>query len=324
MVALLWAPLYLLRRACLPMVAAPLYRRALWLAASLPLRRTSQAVKLRDAACAYAELGWSIFPVSPGQKRPAGNLVPRGMNDSTSELGRVFKWWEWMPYANIGVNCERSGMVVLDIDPRHGGDDSLYELVKELGALPVTVEAFSGGGGQHMLFVNERVSYRRELAPGVDIKANGYIVLPPSVHPSGERYEWSVDGDPHDVGIARLPEAWHQRMRVRTRAETPALAETNDDLKMMPARRYFEVLTKRLVNVEGWAQCPFHKNGEERTPSLYCRGTLWACYACEPQAGKRCLGGNIFDLAGLLWGYPLPLTRFDYGRVRTELERVFS
>jgi hypothetical protein len=40
--------------------------------------------------------------------------------------------------------------VVLDIDPRHGGEESLAQLVSDVGErLPNTLEAITGGGGRH-------------------------------------------------------------------------------------------------------------------------------------------------------------------------------
>lgn len=285
---------------------------------------TSSLGTLRNAACAYADVGWKVFPLAPRRKYPAGRLVPHGQNEATSDLVTVFQWWAQEPQANIAVNCGRSGIVALDIDPRNGGDDSLYDLLRQLGPLPATVEAFSGGGGQHMLFKDYGYTYRKELAPGVDVKANGYIVLPPSIHPSGGEYVWSVDGDPAELSPAVLPPAWLDRVSVSARANTPSLGSTSDALKLIPARTYVEVLTGRSADERGWVQCPLHKGGRERTPSLYVRGRLWACYGCEPQGGKRALGGNIFDLAAVLWGYQLPLGSADYGRVRRRVEGVFG
>lgn len=281
---------------------------------------------LRDAACAYADNGWAIFPLKPHSKQPEGRLVPHGMNDATTDLARVFRCWEKAPRLNIGINCEASGLVVLDVDPRNGGEDGLHDAIAVLGPLPRTVEAHSGGGGQHLIFRHPGGSFKREIAPGVDIKCSGYIVAPPSIHPSGKPYIWSVDGDPEDVAPAELPEAWINAMRVRQRRATAPTYNraSGDDLKAIPAATYASRLTGRLVDEDGWMVCPFHKGGMEKTPSFRVDGTLWACYACDPVGNKAMMGGNIYDLAGLLWHEPIPLSPMGFSKVRTRLLEEFE
>lgn len=275
-------------------------------------------MKLRDVACDYADRGLAVLPLKSGSKQPLGSAVPHGLDEATTDLARVFRWWRANPTANIGIACEASGLVVLDVDPRNGGDDTLWELEDVLGHLPATPRALSGGMGAHILFRHPGGGFRREIGPGVDVKANGYIVAPPSLHPSGRRYEW--EDDPADVPLADVPERWLEEMRprVRQRSSTPTLGESDDPLKRIPAHAYVPKLTGRTVE-GGWVQCPFHKNGEERTPSFSVNGTLWACYACDPLGGRSAMGGNVFDLAALLWGYAIPLTGPDFAEVRERL-----
>jgi Bifunctional DNA primase/polymerase, N-terminal len=52
--------------------------------------------------------------------------------------------------ANLGVCTDK--LVVLDIDPRHGGDESFAALEREYGQLPLTWRALTGGGGEHIIF----------------------------------------------------------------------------------------------------------------------------------------------------------------------------
>jgi putative DNA primase/helicase len=87
-----------------------------------------------------------------------------------------------------GAASER---IAVDIDPRNGGDESMDELVIEHGRLPDTAEQITGGGGRHIIFQDPGVPMPKALAPGIDLKWDGgYIVLAPSLHPSGRRYEW--------------------------------------------------------------------------------------------------------------------------------------
>jgi len=165
-------------------------------------------------AVAYACRGWPVLPLhgvawaatglectcargpvcaSPG-KHP---LTGRGLLEATTDVRAVLAWFERWPFANVGVRTGArpygAGFIALDVDPRHGGDDSLYAVEREHGELPATLTALTGGGGEHRFFLHpgEWVVTRAELAPGVDVRGDGgYVVAPPSRHLSGQRYAW--------------------------------------------------------------------------------------------------------------------------------------
>jgi hypothetical protein len=102
-----------------------------------------------------------------------------------------------------------SGLVVLDIDPRHGSEASLERLERQHGRLPTTVECRSGGGGRHLYFAHPGGLLRNKvgLAPGIDLRSDGgYVVAPPSLHASGVRYAWARDRRPDMVDLAPLPD----------------------------------------------------------------------------------------------------------------------
>jgi hypothetical protein len=85
-----------------------------------------------------------------------------------------------------------ASVLVLDIDPRNGG--SFESLVDRVGDLPETLTVWSGrdDGGRHLYYrqpLGELTSPR--LPKGVDLKMNGYCIVPPSIHPaSGLPYRW--------------------------------------------------------------------------------------------------------------------------------------
>src|SRR5260221_12533215 len=86
---------------------------------------------LLDAALAYAAQGIPVFPLAPGMKVPAISKDEggRGFHDATTDTERIRRWWKRWPRANIGIPTgSASGWVVIDIDPRHGGDRSLAAL----------------------------------------------------------------------------------------------------------------------------------------------------------------------------------------------------
>lgn len=99
--------------------------------------------------------------------------------------------------------------MVLDIDPRHGGDKTLRLLTEQLGEPPRTVHCLTGGGGAHLYYrAPEHGAIVSSLGPGVDVKLRGYVVAPPSLHPSGERYESKTGQGPGEIEVANLPSIW--------------------------------------------------------------------------------------------------------------------
>jgi len=94
------------------------------------------------SALTYGKRGWPVLPLHPSGKAPLGSLVPRGILDATCDSETIQHWWDTKPDANIGIRTGAvSGLVVLDVDPRHGGDDTLYELEQRHGKLPDTIES---------------------------------------------------------------------------------------------------------------------------------------------------------------------------------------
>jgi hypothetical protein len=141
---------------------------------------------------------------------------------ATVDVGQVARWWARWPAANVAVATgAASGLVVLDVDPRNGGDDSLDALEREHGPLPDGPRVLSGGGGVHRFFLRPAAEVPLRgvpLAPGVDVKADaGYVVAPPSLHASGRRYVWELGAGPDDVALPPLP-PWAVTRLARPRA----------------------------------------------------------------------------------------------------------
>lgn len=163
------------------------------------------------------EMGIPVFPVfaavdgvcscksgaecsSPG-KHPIPRLAPRGSKDATTSPEVIRHWWKAEPYANIGGRMGGDlRLLAIDVDPRAGGDASFYDLIEAHGdEWRHTLRNLTGSLGFHLFFtLPEGVEFRRaKLAPGVDLKwHNGYVVLPPSVHVSGNFYKVA---DPLDI-----------------------------------------------------------------------------------------------------------------------------
>ena len=181
---------------------------------------------LLKAALEYAGNGWAVFPVhgiepagscdckrtdctSPG-KHPC---VAGGFKSAAQDQQQIEQWWQKDSTSNIGIRTgEESGIVVLDIDERSGGCDSLLKLQEKYDELPPSVMVVTGGGGAHIYFkhpgfkVKSRSQAFGSEYPGLDIKGDGgYVVAPPSNHASGKCYKWNHQGDLPDIPDWLLP-----------------------------------------------------------------------------------------------------------------------
>jgi hypothetical protein len=121
----------------------------------------------------------------------------------------VEHWFRRWPDANVGiVTGAISGLVVLDVDAAHGGDASLAVLEREHGALEPTVECLTGGGGRHLYFRHpgSDTQNRVGLRDGLDLRGDGgVVVVPPSIHPSGQAYRWREGRAPQERSVAPMP-----------------------------------------------------------------------------------------------------------------------
>jgi hypothetical protein len=146
-------------------------------------------------ALALARKGLAILPCLPRSKIPA---TRRGLLDATRDATVIGAWWRDDPNYNVAfaTGAPSGGVIVVDID---GGEaeTALRELEAVHGELPCSVETITARGRHLYLRVPDAMNVRNSVgrvARGIDIRANGgYALTPPSIHPSGRRYEWSVD-----------------------------------------------------------------------------------------------------------------------------------
>ena len=219
--------------------------------------------RLQNAAVWYGSNGWKVLPCygivggrctcnqTHGEPKDVGKhpSIPEWNTRSTSDLETISNWWAQAPENNVGVHCQASGFFVIDIDPRSGGPESFEKFEALLdGALPPTVEAITGnysykGGqarGRHLFYKcddNEALvgNLNKSDLKGIDIKHNGYVLIAPSRHFSGNCYEWVPGHAPWEIEMAEAPEELLQVLRKRNRRSANALGEAEwgwlDDLE---------------------------------------------------------------------------------------------
>lgn len=161
-----------------------------------------------NEALAYAKRGWYVFPCGAGKDKKAP-LTQHGLKDASVSDIQIKEWWGKWPDAAIGIVTGKvSGITVVDIDPRHGGDRSLTELEAKHGDLPPTAQVLTGGSGGHFYFnYTAKIKTTSNLFPGIDIRNDGaYVIAPPSVHITGNKYQWLADQSPDELPLALVPD----------------------------------------------------------------------------------------------------------------------
>jgi len=206
---------------------------------------------------------------------------------------QVRRWWRRWPEANVGVVTGAvSGLVVLDVDPRHGGGESLAALETIYGSVPHTVESLTGGGGQHLYFRHPgTVVPCRSIAPGLDVKGDGgLVVCPPSAHVSGRAYAWEVGCAPGDVFLADLP-WWVLAMAQEAARPLPRAGRAPHPVpeRTEGERAEFAALWVRVgIELRPGDHnylCPFHS---DHHPSLHidAEGCRFYCFGCGRGGGS--------------------------------------
>lgn len=178
-------------------------------------------------AASYISGGFAIFPchgiadgictcsdptcVANAGKHPA---CATGFKAAVKTLEEAAALFNYRGDLNIGVACgEISNILVIDIDPAKGGSESLLKLEEVLGELLPCPTVQTGGDGRHLFFQHpivkiptRKTAFGKEY-PGIDIRSNGgYIVAPPSLHKSGNRYRF-LPGF-FDMDFPALSEPW--------------------------------------------------------------------------------------------------------------------
>ncbi|MCK4356009.1 bifunctional DNA primase/polymerase, partial [Candidatus Bipolaricaulota bacterium] len=155
----------------------------------------------------YASWGWPVLPLcwpTADGKCVCGHdhkekgigkapLTQFGVHDATTDPDTIRAWWQKRPQANIGVDVQRSGLLVVDID-----SEEALEEAKSKGLPPTRIH--KTGKGWHYIYRNPWPGMASAIKKGtsgaIDIKTTGYVVMPPSRHRNGSWYEVELDIEP--------------------------------------------------------------------------------------------------------------------------------
>lgn len=200
----------------------------------------------REAALAYRqEFGWSVLPLNPASKKP---LVPwTALEAQPADDTTIRDWWRRYPCAGVGVVTGAvSGLWVVDVDSPVGQ--------AQLVALDVpTTPTATTGKGRHLYFTfpGDLRNTAGKVA-GLDTRGDGgYVVAPPTVHPSGRPYAW--EASPWETPLAAPPAGLVNLFRdARTGTDTRGgrvhrVPVSADNLSALGSDDYAELLRRGSV-----------------------------------------------------------------------------
>lgn len=163
------------------------------------LVRQAKHYSQSQMACELARMGYLIFPIDPASKMP---LIP-WMSRASCNVPEVTDWWERFPDDNIGINCGESGLLVIDLDNR-AAMETLDDLWREHEGRDLSccgAPIIRTRRGWHLYFEQPEVKLGNTasyLAPGIDTRGVGGMVVAPGSVVKGARYHLA-DGDLTDI-----------------------------------------------------------------------------------------------------------------------------
>jgi hypothetical protein len=188
----------------------------------------SRAIEPNErAAHTYAESGWPVLPLVPGEKVPT---IKRGLDDATTDHRQIDRWWGRNPERNIGVATGRPGPDVLDVDISDGkpGHATLTTAIRAGLVPPPVATVRTRSGGSHLYYVGTDQRSGVMEKHGLDMRAaGGYVVAPPSSVGGKPYVVTSHGGQPATIDYGKIRE--HFEPTLQRGPSTPARQGQNLD-----------------------------------------------------------------------------------------------
>jgi transcriptional regulator with XRE-family HTH domain len=199
-------------------ISAALLKRAIaWLEIQpaprlAPIKFLSQASDadhpdFLSVALAYRQRGWSIVPQTTGAKSPCVKWKP--FQSSLPTETQLRTWSRTWPSAGLAVVLGPvSDLFVIDVD----GEDAHQALLQRLGREPRPPKVISGSGKPfryHLFFRHPDIATKAKVTPwhaSLEFRGDrGIVIIPPSLHKSGNRYAWAPGQSLDELSLPKVP-----------------------------------------------------------------------------------------------------------------------
>ena len=224
-----------------------------------------------DRALAYDALGWPVVPQRAGEKKPAVRW--KEYQTQAPSQDDLHDWFvnRW-PNAGMAVILGPvSDLLVVDVDGLAAHD----ELVSRLGQIPVAPRVMSGSGDPHrfhLYFKHPDLLTKAKYTPWLQTLEfrgqGGIVILPPSMHKSGNRYRWAEGRSPWEIEVPEVPEEILESLRSGRRKLAVASQAAPIELTEKQLR-----LWQRIVGLSHATDAFLHgdcKDGPDWNGRLYC------------------------------------------------------
>ncbi|MGC9106567.1 MAG: bifunctional DNA primase/polymerase [Infirmifilum sp.] len=258
--------------------------------------REGQKYNVLEVALSYLGKGLSVIPLKPRDKTPRIEWEKYQHQLPTEK--EVREWFSKWPDSNIAIVCGRisGNLVVIDFDNREIHNEWVKSLPDELKQLYEWTWKVETGKGVHVYFrladASQVPRTKPRLKPGLDIKAEGgYVVAPPSIHPSGKRYEF-LNCNPAVDNIYILKRGEWELVKRSLGWEEPATPATTQPTAVGQLRELDAIGMQRLIEL----LLPAYRPGLRHYIWLYFSG--WAAKAgVSPVSVARVLKA-LYDKTG--------------------------
>lgn len=186
-----------------------------------------------EAAMGYAlQNQWGVIPQRSETKKPCVRWGVFKDELRRPSLELILDWYCRWPDAGVIVLLGPvSGLFAIDVD----GKQAHRELVHRLGGVPKAPTSWRGKKFRyHLLFRHPRnieTSARyTPWHPDLEFRGHGgYIVVPPSLHESGQRYRWKKGRSPDELTLPNVPAKILDALRERLQRRRRRAPRTEDD-----------------------------------------------------------------------------------------------